>query len=218
MKAAKNGIRVLCKTNGYEDLPDPWKAITWVSENTVFPLIMIDDNVAWYGIPKSRGQFKDGAKGYLTVCQTVYRIRGEHTLEMINAFSDLEYRVVNNQRYPLLEKKAYSSLKGYEAKSSIKDDGKGTAGLDSFVRKIEKCPKCKSPMTVTRSKNGKVYLKCSSSSCKEIAYLTPEITNWYINKEHVTCPIHHCGIFAALGKYGIYVKCDYGHYLKPDEI
>ena len=83
---------------------------------------------------------------------------------------------------------------------------------------MEKCPKCKSPMTVTRSRQGKVFLKCSSSSCKEIAYLTPEVTNWYIDREHVTCPIHHCGIHAALGKYGIYIRCDQGHFLKPDEI
>ncbi len=71
---------------------------------------------------------------------------------------------------------------------------------------------------VTRSIKGKVFLKCTSSACKEIAYLTPEITNWYIDREHVTCPIHHCGIQSGLGKYGIYVKCDRGHFLKPDEI
>lgn len=217
MKASQKGVRVLCKTNGYEDLPTPWKAITWASENTIFPLIVIDDKVAWYGIPKSRGMFKDGTHGYKTVCQTVYRIKGEHTIEMIKTFSDLEYRIVNNQRYPLLEKKE-STIRQGNTTGLLKDDGKGNAGLDSFVRKIEKCPKCKKPMTVTRSKNGKVFLKCSSSSCKEIAYLTPELTNWYINKEHVTCPIHHCGIYAALGKYGIYVRCDQGHFLKPDEI
>ena len=215
--AGKNGIRILCKTSDYEELPDGWKNIAWASENAVFPLIMIDDKVVWYGFPKSRGMFRDGNNGYMTVCQTAYRIKGEHTVEMIKAFSDLEYRVVNGQRKPLQEKKGNIKpigLKGGEDD----DDGKDAAGLDNFVRRMEKCPKCKSPMTVTRSRQGKVFLKCSSSSCKEIAYLTPEITNWYIDREHVTCPIHHCGIHAALGKYGIYVRCDQGHFLKPDEI
>lgn len=222
--AAKNGIRVLCKTNGYEKLPEGWKNITWASENAIFPLIMIDDRVAWYGLPKSKGRFSDGNNGFFTVCHTVYRIKGEHTLEMIKAFSDYEYREVNGQRKPLLEKKGtdVSSSSGQAAGggtgSSREDDGKGSAGLDGFVRKMEKCPKCKSPMTVTRSMKGKVFLKCTSSTCKEIAYLTPEVTNWYINREHVTCPIHHCGIQAGLGKYGIYVRCDQGHFLKPDEI
>jgi len=30
---------------------------------------------------------------------------------------------------------------------------------------------------VTRSIKGKVFLKCTSSACKEIAYLTPSVTN-----------------------------------------
>ncbi len=225
MNAARNGIRILCKTNGYEDLPDGWKSIAWASENAVFPLIIIDDKVAWYDFPKSRGRFIDGNNGFLTVCHTCYRIKGEHTLEMIKSFSDFEYREVNGQRKPLLEKKS-SDMAGKSGSSTGKsqleddseDDGKGSAGLDGFVRKMEKCPKCKSPMTLTRGKSGKCYLKCSSATCKEMAYLTPEVTNWYITRENVSCPIHHCGIHAALGKYGIYVKCDNGHYLKPDEI
>ena len=222
--ADRNGIRVLCKTNGYEKLPDGWKNIAWASENAIFPLIMIDDKVAWYGLPKSKGRFSDGNNGYFTVCHTVYRIKGEHTLEMIKAFSDYEYREVNGQRKPLLEKSGSDSGGGSRpitdggSGNSGGDDGKGPAGLDGFVRKMEKCPKCKSPMTVTRSMKGKVFLKCTSSTCKEIAYLTPEVTNWYINRENVTCPIHHCGIQAGLGKFGIYVRCDQGHFLKPDEI
>lgn len=211
--AERRGIRILCKTGDYEELPEGWKKYTWASENAAFPLIMIDDKVAWYGLPKSRGMFKDGNSRYLTVNHTWYRIKGEHTLEMIKAFSDFEYRVVNGVRKPLLEK-------GKEVISGGGGDGegKGAAGLDRFVRQMQKCPECKSPMMVTRSMKGKVYLKCTSPNCKHIEYLTPEITNWYITKEHVTCPIHHCGIQAGVGKYGIYVRCDAGHFLKPDEI
>lgn len=220
LAALKNGIRVLCKTNGYEDLPDGWKNFTWASENAVFPLIVIDDKVAWYGLPKSRGMFRDGNSGFMTICQTIYRIKGEHTLEMIKAFSDLEYRLINGQKKPLLEKKGIiTQTIDWGREQYIQyDNGRGTVGLDAFVRKTEKCTKCNSPMAVTRSRQGKVYLKCSSSSCNEIAYLTPEVTNRYIDREHVTCPIHHCGIHAALGKYGIYIRCDQGHFLKPDEI
>ena len=214
--ASKNGIRVLCKTNGYEDLPDGWKSIAWASENAVFPLIVIDDKVAWYGFPKSRGMFQDGNYGFKTVCQTVYRIKGEHTLEMIKAFSDLEYRLVNGQRKPLLEKRG--KIDPNRDDNGHEDNGKESAGIDAFVRKMEKCPKCKSPMTVTRSRQGRVFMKCTSPSCKKIAYLTPEVTNWYIDREQVMCPIHHCGIHAALGKYGIYIRCEQGHYLKADEI
>ena len=68
---------------------------------------------------------------------------------MIKSFSDLEYREVNGQRKPLLEKKS---------------DGTG----------------------VIRNK--------------------------------VTAISEDDGSGAALSRYGVYVKCDHGHYLKPDEI
>ena len=221
LTAAAEGIRILCKTNGYADLPDKWKSIALASENAIFPLIAIDDKVIWYGLPKSRGIFKDGNTGYMTVCQTIYRIKGEHTIGLIKSFSDLENRVINGQRASLLEKNCKSgnwSGGDYAVNGQAEDDGNLPMGIDAFVRKMEKCPVCKSPMTVTRSHRGKVYLKCSSSSCKEMAYLTPDITNWYIDREQVTCPIHHCGIRAGVGKYGIYVRCEQGHFLKPDEI
>ena len=83
---------------------------------------------------------------------------------------------------------------------------------------MEKCPVCKSPMTLKRGRSGKCFLKCTSSKCDEISYLDPDVVNWYITKENVKCPIHHCGLYARLGKFGVYVKCDQDHYLKPDEI
>ena len=51
-----------------------------------------------------------------------------------------------------------------------------------------------------------------------MAYLTPELTNWHINTEHVRCPIHGCDLMAKVRPYGIYIRCDRGHYLKIDEI
>lgn len=217
MKAKTNGIHILSKTNGYEDLPEGWKSLTYASENAVFPLIIIDDKVAWYGLPKSRGQFIDGNNGFRTVCQTYYRIVGEHTLEMIKAFSDFENREINGQLKPLLEKDPQKTPPG-GGSSSNNDDGKGAAGMDAFIRKVEKCPKCNSPMTLARGKTGKCYLRCSSSSCKETGLLTKEVANWYITHDNVKCPIHHCDIQARVGQYGLYIKCDMGHYLKPDEI
>ncbi|WP_022770164.1 AAA domain-containing protein [Butyrivibrio sp. NC2007] len=218
LEARANGIRILCKTNGYEDLPDNWKNIAWASDNAVFPVIMIDESVMWYGLPKSRGRFKDGDTGFATVCQTIYRIKGEHTLELIRTFADLEIRELKGEKSALQEKTGTTSneskLKGSSSKNE--DTGKEAAGLAAYVQKREKCPSCKMPMMLTRSKAGKCYLKCKS--CKETAFLTPELTNEYIDHYQVKCPIHHAEIYAGVNKYGIYVKCEYGHYMKPDEI
>ena len=212
LKAKSNGIRVLSKAGDYRSLPEGWKKITYASENTVFPLIVIDDQIAWYDFPKSRGKFTDGDRGYLTVLHTVYRVKGEHTLELIKMFSDLEIREIDGQRKPLIEKKD---------KDSDGDHGReGTqpSGLDRFIRQSEYCPKCKKPMMLSRGRSGACYIKCSSQYCKEMAYLSPELTNAYINRERIRCPKDHGVIYAALGKYGVYIRCECGHYLKPDEI
>lgn len=199
-------------------MPDNWKNIAWASDNAVFPIIMIDESVLWYGLPKSRGRFKDGDTGFATVCQTIYRVKGEHTLELIKTFADLEIRKLKGEKSALQEKTGTASndseLVG--SFSNNEDTGKEAAGLAAYVQKREKCPSCKTLMILTRSKAGKCYLKCKS--CKETAFLTPELTNEYIDHYQVKCPIHHSEIYAGVNKYGIYVKCEYGHYMKPDEI
>ncbi len=210
MKCFSKGIRILCKTSDYEELPDGWKDIAWASENAVFPLIIIDDSVAWYGIPTSKGKFKDGNMTFPTVCHLYYRIVGEHVIEQIKAFSDFEYRVINGQTKPLNEKIGQQISAG----SVNKPDSE--TGFARFVNEMQKCSKCHKPMVLTRGKTGKCYMKCSS--CSETSLIQPEFLNSYITREYVRCPIHKCGIFAGLSKFGIYVKCDMGHYLKPDEI
>lgn len=204
-----NGIRILMKSSEYAVLPEEWKKYTWGSDEAMFPLLAIDDTVIWYGVPDSRLMFKDGDMGYSTVCKTILRITGEHTIEILKSLSDLEYRIVDGQRKPLHEKDA-RDIKADD------EDGKGAAGLEKFVEEYAKCPKCKQPMKLTRSRAGKIFLKCSV--CGELDYLKPDFTNWYISKNHIRCPIHKCGLCAGVGKYGIFVKCDQGHYLKPDEI
>lgn len=208
--AHDDGIRILMKSNDYKKLPEKWKRFCWGSEDAFFPLILIDDSVIWYGLPHSKGTFHDGDFGYMTVCHTIFRIRGTRTIEMIKSLTGLEERVVDKERKALIEKSSKY------AGSEEDEEGKSAAGLGRFIEENEKCPECREPMKLTKSKKNKCYLKCST--CTRIAYLTPEVTNWYITREQVRCPIHHCEIYAALGPYGIYIQCEHGHYLKPDEI
>lgn len=205
--ASQRGIHVLCKTKDYASLPEGWKSITWASENAIFPMIIIDDKILWYGFPKSSGRFHDGTTTYKTVCQTVYRIQGEHTIETIKAFSEFETREVNGNKTPLIPKTGL-----------IGGDGTGTAGLDAFIHEKEKCVKCKSPMKLAKGATGKFFMRCTSKGCNETKMLTREFVDWYIMSRHVNCPIHNCDIEAKIGKYGLYIKCDMGHNLKLDEI
>jgi len=217
LKAKQNKIQILCKSNAYNDLPEEWKKITWRAENAVFPVMLVDDRVIWYGLPVSRGLFTYKSNGYNTVCQTILRIVGEHTIGMIKSLSDLEQLKIGGIEKPLLEKMEtdYQSSKSTDPDDDG-DDVKQEEGLGKFVENYVKCSKCESPMKLAKGRRGNCYLRCSS--CKNMEYLTPDITNQYIERENVMCPIHHCKIHAKLGKYGIFIKCDQGHFMKPDEI
>ena len=100
--------------------------------------------------------FDAGKKlAYITVCHTVYRICGEHTIEMIKAFSDFEYKVVGNNRSLLLPKLESTSTDP-KLGTVAATGGSSSVGIAAFVEAREKCGKCNSPMTVVRSKKGKV--------------------------------------------------------------
>ena len=92
-------------------------------------------------------------------------------------------------------------------------------GLGAFVEEKEFCPKCKNHMILAKNVRGTAYLKCSNKACKETKYLTVDLINWYINSHNVKCPKRDGGeLKGGLGKYGPYIRCNCGHFLKPDEI
>lgn len=215
-QAKKDGIHLLMKTADYAALPQEWKAYCWGSDDAVFPLIMIDDRVIWYGLPDAVGTFHDGSWAFATGLPMVYRITGEHTIEMIKSLSGLENRTIDKNTKPLTEKTDGERYHAQREDDDSQDDGRELDGLAAFVQENRTCTKCSKPMELKKGRSGKVYLKCPS--CGEMEYLTPEFTNWYINTQHVRCPIHGCDLTAKVGQYGLYIRCDRGHYLKADEI
>ncbi len=209
-RARRRGIRVYGKAKDYDSLPERWKKISCSSENAIFPLIAIDDSVIWYGIPDFEGVFKDGNTGYLTTLPLAFRISGKNAIEMISSLTDIDYSETDGIKTRL------DGISQEQNRIAGKSEH-GKVGLSEYIRENVVCEKCGQPMVLTKSfKSGKAYLKCST--CRNIAYLTKDEVNAYIHEKKVTCPQHHCGIHAGLGKFGIYVKCDQGHYLKPDEI
>lgn len=91
MRKIEDGIHIYCKSNEKDNLPDEWKSITHETTNAVFPLIVIDDKVIWYGMPVSQGIFHDGDWNYKTVCPIYLRIIGQYTIDVIWPLTNLEY-------------------------------------------------------------------------------------------------------------------------------
>lgn len=205
------GVEVLAKCCNYEDLSEDWRTFTWQSDDAVFPLVVIDGKICWYGMPPSRMRppLKDGV-GPVTTLQTPVRIVGMRTINMIWSLASVDVRRTED---------AMQSLKQRFGTKEPKDDGRQTYGLAGFIKAKRKCKTCGSPMRLVHSyKKGNYYLKCTA--CDDIAYLTPEDVNSYISLSQVRCPKCGGNLYARLSKYGVYIKCDGAarHTVKPFEI
>lgn len=106
--ARKNGVCVKMKSNGYEDLPEAWKNMCFETDNAVFPLIFIDRKTIWYDMPICRGLFQDAKIGFRTVCRTIFRIKGENTVDMIASLTDIDYCTLGKVRMVLDSKDEFN--------------------------------------------------------------------------------------------------------------
>ena len=212
--AHNRGIDIWMKSNEYSGLSDAWKRYCVGTENATFPLIVIDDEIAWYGLPTATWRFKvDKSSSLKTVLHVMVRIKGKNTIEMIKALTELEVIQVGVNKRPLSNKE--NSLKSNITEGqSIK-----SIGLAAFIEEKEFCPDCKSHMILAKNQRGTAYLRCSNKNCKKMKYLTADLMNWYISNHNVACPKNDGGdLKGILGKYGPCVRCSQGHFLKPEEI
>lgn len=220
--ADSRGIDIKMKSNDYANLPEQWKEYCFGTENATFPLIVIDDEVAWYGLPTAKWKFQvDKTTSMITVVHTMIRIKGKNAVDMIKALTELETIVVGQNTRKLVKKKGAMASNSMAAISGNTADSGAISnfGLGAFVEKKEFCPACKSHMVLAKNARGTAYLKCSNKACKEMKYLTVDLMNWYINSHNVKCPKKDGGeLRGGLGKYGPYVRCNCGHFLKPEEI
>lgn len=216
-EAHKRGIDILMKSNEYSILPNNWKKYCLGTENATFPIIVIDDETIWYGLPTANWIFKvNNSSSLRTVVHIMIRIKGKNTIEMIKSLTELELIQVGINKRPLLKKESF--LITDNTNDSIKS-GCSTTGLAAFIEKKEFCPDCKSHMILTKNQKGTAYLKCSNKNCKKMKYLTTDIINWYITSHNIICPKEDNGkLTGILGKYGPCIKCSCGHFLKPEEI
>lgn len=212
--AHNRGIDIWMKSNEYSGLSDAWKRYCVGTENATFPLIVIDDEIVWYGLPTATWNLKvDKTSSLKTVLHVMVRIKGKNTIEMIKALTDLEVIQVGVNKRPLSNKE--NSLKS----NITEGQSINSIGLAAFVEEKEFCPDCKNHMILAKNQRGTAYLRCSNKNCKKMKYLTADLMNWYISNHKVECPKNDGGeLTGILGKYGPCVKCSRGHFLKPEEI
>lgn len=176
-KVHARGIDILMKSNKCAELPDTWKKYCVGTENATFPLIVIDNETAWYGIPTADWNFKvDKSSSLLTVVHVMARMKGKNTIEMVKALTELE-SVRTGANIRILGNK--ENINSQRRKDSLADET-DSAGLAAFVEEKEFCPECKNHMILTKNQRGTAYIRCSNKNCKKMKYLTTDLMNWYI--------------------------------------
>lgn len=120
---------------------------------------------------------------------------------MIHSLCDLEYRVDD---------------KGMRIRLSEKANSTAGKGLTEFIHDTEACKKCGAPMNLYKGHSGKHSLRCSS--CGSFDLLSVHTMNKYLDKVNAKCSVCGKDIYAGVGKFGIYVKCNNGHFTKLSEL
>lgn len=206
IKAKKRGVQIVCKAFNIDCVPNDLKNYTWKSNDATFPLLQIDNTTIWYNPFDFNAKFVDKDWRFATDFRLTFRINGKRTIDMIYSLADLEHRSMNQSKIKL------------HAKQGNRNNDAELSGMAAYVKNNIKCEVCGQPMMLKRGfKSHKVYLQCSS--CDHTAILNKDDVNNYILLKNVTCPEHPgARLHAAVGRYGLYVICDSGHTLNPDEI
>lgn len=204
-EAKTRGVLVRMKCLDFSSLPDGWKRLGWASEDAACSLCDIDGKVIWQGVPPSRGVYSDkSGKGSSTVLQIPVRIRGKRTIELLESYTEIDTREVNNRRVSLDEKDAHGGKVGI-------DDGKENELGNWFAKQVT-CDICKAPATLARGfTSGKYFLKCSNAHCDWSSLIDVGVLDACFGQTGAQCPTCGNRLNAKVGTYGIYARCIEGH-------
>lgn len=207
--AKKRGIELLMKCTNPQELPSVLRGQVWESEDAVFPLLLIDNKVCWYGMPLSVGRVRlANGMSVQTAMQTPFRITGENAINMIGSVTELETREADGIRV---------SLKQRGNASQNTASATATDGLAQFIKEHRVCKKCKAPMRMVRGRKS-FFLACTNKRCDATELLDPGYVDHYICVSRVRCPKCGSGLHAAVNNYGIHLRCEKGCYVNVNQV
>lgn len=210
-EAKARGVDIVMKCRNWKDLPEDWKGLGWQSDDADSPLVIVDEETAWYGMPLSQGRFVSSkGEGTAVVLQSPMRIKGKCTIEMLSSLADMQSRMVDGRKHSLQQRSGVSAGD---------KDGKSQSGLSLYMRENMKCKRCGGPMKLERGfKSGKFYAKCTVKACGETELVDKGFVNHYLCVKQARCPKCKSRLEARISKFGIYIQCDCGHTIKLDEV
>ncbi|MBR3313700.1 MAG: AAA family ATPase [Atopobiaceae bacterium] len=208
-EAKARGVDVLMKCYNWKDLPESWRGFGWQSDDSIFPLVMVDGEICWYGLPWSRLRIPSkNVIAQRTTLRTPLRITGYATMQMIWSLTGIENRESGKNK---------QSLRAREDSAEGDVDGTAAYGLNRYILEHKKCPRCKGPMRIVKGyQSRKFSLKCDS--CGQSDMLYRDELNYYISISHTKCPKCGAVVKAKVSRYGLYIECAKRHKLQPTEL
>ena len=71
-----------------------------------------------------------------------------------------------------------------------------------------RCCKCKSPLTVRKSRRNKYFIGCTNyPNCTQTEMINKEIMNSYLKKVAIRCNECNGKMEARIGRYGLFIGC-----------
>ena len=205
--AQGKGIKVYLRAENKQGLPSVLKPLAIENPFVANPVVLIDKKIVWFGMPSSDAKFKSEGSLLQTQYRPVIRFEGVHTAASLYGFMDMS-KTVDQSR-------------------TVSTDDEGKAITDTFASYVlanKKCPSCRKPMKMQKSKKGKFFLACTGyPACHETALIDVDLVERYFYRHGgicQRCTRCNCSLEAKLGQYGLYIQCcgSQRHRYKLDEI
>lgn len=195
----EDDVIVLGKAKEVVGLKDAWRELILRSKDAVFPLIVIDDRIVWYGFPVSELFFEDKNTRYLAPKSPVFRMTGSQTIEMIASLCDLDHRLDD---------------KGVRFKLTARANMRG--GLKQYISDKEHCRSCGGAVELVRNQKGQHWLKCEN--CGKTDLLSTFVLNRYLTETKAKCSQCRRDLYACVTQHGICARCSERHFTGLSEL
>lgn len=187
----KRGVDVVIKVLHKKELDSNLLPMAQLTENALFPMLIIDEKILWYGVPNGRGIIGKTQSKIATVCQLQYRFKGKRVCEILNAFADVDSIQENG-----IKKSAFKNIE------SLSSSGES---FQDYVNKYFKCPDCNIAYTVRSTASKKIQYYCKV--CKKIELIRKETVKAYLDRNSIVCKKCRGEVIVGLNKRGLYLKC-----------
>ena len=204
LDAKRKGVKVHIRAESKGTLPPALQSIAVGNSFVINPVVIIDKEIVWFGMPASESAFRVGTHIIPTKYRPIIRFTGKHTAALL-------FELLKMNKTTELNKTG-SLPKGNKCN--------GSETFMGYVPSAHKCPICGKPMLIKKNSSNQFFLGCSGyPNCRNTEAISLYLINAYLN-EGKYCVQCHGALEAKASSVGPYVQCRNNilHKYKLDEV